>query len=97
MPDEQMLPRLRSSSIFQIMQFVRWPRRVLVVGGLLLSSFVELLGLTMVLPLLSVAVRPDYMAHGFGEFVGEQLQLLGLPPTLEALLGLFVALLFLKA
>lgn len=87
----------KPASTFRVLGFVPWPRRLLVVGGLVLSSFVELLGLTMVVPLLSLAARPDYMKAGFGQFIGDQLGAIGLPSTLEWLLVFFLVLITVKA
>ena len=91
-----MLQRLKEFSVFRVMTFVSWQHRWLVVGGLLLSGIVELLGLTMIVPLLSLAARPDFLKAGFGGFIGHELTELGIPATLETLLTLFVLLLFLK-
>jgi ATP-binding cassette subfamily C protein len=92
-----MLKGLKGFSVFRVMGFVSWPQRLLVIGGLVTSGMVELLGLTMVAPILALAVRQDGTRHGFGQYVADRLQALGLPANIETLLALFVAMLVLKA
>ena len=48
-----MLKGLKGFSVFRVMGFVSWPQRLLVVAGLVTSGLVELLGLTMVAPILA--------------------------------------------